>query len=255
MPSSELTSLINASQRSSGSGAAGRSSGAAAQGSDRAASSSETRLGGMDTFLELFITQLENQRPTKPQDSRKLVEQLATFSTVEQMQSTNEKVGRILEDLAQGQIRDSLGFIGQRVSGPGNSIGLQNGSAEIDYSLSSDAAEAQIAVKRPGGETVATLDAETEQGAHTATWDGKSDDGQQLEDGRYIVEITAQKEDGSEVATSTTTSGVVDSVTLENDQAMLQLANGGRLNPNEVREVAPAASDSGASPSESASSG
>lgn len=228
----QLSSLVTAAQSKQPSKQPAEQPARASSGSGR------TEIGDMDTFLKLFMTQLNNQRPTKPQDSTKLVEQLATFSTVEQMQSTNEKVGKILEDLAQGQIRDGLAFIGKQVSGPGNSIGLEDGSARIAYDLPREAETVKIAVTRPGGgETVATLEGETEKGTHTLTWDGKTDQGKQLEDGRYTVSVSAKTADGSEVAAATRTSGVVRTVALDGDQAVLELANGARIAPDKVETV------------------
>src|SRR5262245_20685758 len=42
---------------------------------------------GRDAFLKLLVTQLQHQDPTQPQDDSQFIQQLATFSCLEQLQS------------------------------------------------------------------------------------------------------------------------------------------------------------------------
>lgn len=66
-----------------------------------AASSSATSLdatkltGDFNAFLQLLVTQLKNQDPTKPLDPTQTVSQLATFSNVEQAVKTNALLERL----------------------------------------------------------------------------------------------------------------------------------------------------------------
>ena len=50
-------------------------------------------------FLTLLTTQIQNQDPLEPMDSTGFVEQLATFSTLEQQVQSNETLSAILEVL------------------------------------------------------------------------------------------------------------------------------------------------------------
>ena len=47
---------------------------------------------GRDAFLNLLVTQLQNQDPTQPQADGEFLAQLAQFSTLEQMQKMNDKL-------------------------------------------------------------------------------------------------------------------------------------------------------------------
>ncbi|WP_157016378.1 flagellar hook assembly protein FlgD [Mesorhizobium xinjiangense] len=49
-----------------------------------------------ETFLKLLVTQMENQDPTAPMDSKDYIAQLATFSQVEQTIQTNTKLDELL---------------------------------------------------------------------------------------------------------------------------------------------------------------
>ena len=51
-----------------------------------------------NTFLQLLITQLENQDPLNPQDSSQFVSQLASFSSLEQMTQVSSKLETVLEN-------------------------------------------------------------------------------------------------------------------------------------------------------------
>jgi flagellar basal-body rod modification protein FlgD len=59
-------------------------------------SSAFSGLGGTgldkDAFLNLLITQMQNQDPTKPMEDREFIAQLAQFSALEQMQQVNQQI-------------------------------------------------------------------------------------------------------------------------------------------------------------------
>lgn len=68
-------------------------------------SSSTASNGGVDqlaseqTFLKLFVTQLQNQDPLNPQDGTQFVAQLAEFSNLEQALQMREDLDSIRDTL------------------------------------------------------------------------------------------------------------------------------------------------------------
>ena len=66
-------------------------------------STSAANVPGADeqTFLQLLVTQLQNQDPTNPVDGTQFVAQLAQFSELEQMINVNTNLQQIQTDLTQ----------------------------------------------------------------------------------------------------------------------------------------------------------
>jgi flagellar basal-body rod modification protein FlgD len=58
---------------------------------------------GQDAFLRLLVTQLQHQDPSQPQDDAQFITQLAQFSSLEQLQSMNQKLDTIAQFFSQMQ--------------------------------------------------------------------------------------------------------------------------------------------------------
>jgi flagellar basal-body rod modification protein FlgD len=59
---------------------------------------------GRDAFLQLLVTQLQHQDPTKPQDADQMVTQLAQFSSLEKLTQIStgiDAIGQLLLIQAQ----------------------------------------------------------------------------------------------------------------------------------------------------------
>jgi flagellar basal-body rod modification protein FlgD len=81
---------------------ASMSSGAATADASKAA-------GDFNTFLQLLVTQIKNQDPTKPLDPTQTVTQLATFSSVEQAVKTNALLGQLADSSTLSQASSLIG--------------------------------------------------------------------------------------------------------------------------------------------------
>ena len=73
----------------------------------------------VDDFLELLITEMQNQDPTKPMESTEYVAQLASFSNVEQAIQTNEKLDALL---GSSFIASAGSLIGRTITSADGSI-------------------------------------------------------------------------------------------------------------------------------------
>lgn len=90
-----------------------------------------------DQFLQLLVTQLQNQDPNNPVDQTQMLAQLAQFSSLSEMQSLNQT----MTSSAQfSQLSQSAGLIGKTVTaGPSGSpvtgvvgsVSMQSGKAYL----------------------------------------------------------------------------------------------------------------------------
>ena len=66
-------------------------------------------ISNYNNFIKLFTTELKNQDPLKPLDSNQLVDQLATFSIVEQAIKTNEYLSKLVEISSNNELISPAG--------------------------------------------------------------------------------------------------------------------------------------------------
>lgn len=67
---------------------------------------------GIQDFLKILVAQLGNQDPLKPMDNQEFVTQLAQFTSLQQTQEMNDKLGQLLTAQASMQ---SVGLLGKSV--------------------------------------------------------------------------------------------------------------------------------------------
>lgn len=81
-----------------------------------------------DSFLKLFMAQMKNQDPTKPNDPTATLSQLASFSNVEQSIKLNGKLDSLLSasnaTLAAGLVGKELSNLDGSVSGIALSVSV-----------------------------------------------------------------------------------------------------------------------------------
>ena len=67
---------------------------------------------GKDAFLKLLIAELSNQDPLNPMEDREFISQMATFSSLEQMQNMN----KTLETMAEANKFSAVSYVGKAVA-------------------------------------------------------------------------------------------------------------------------------------------
>jgi len=70
---------------------------------------------GKDAFLNILITQLQNQDPTQPMDDKEFISQMAQFSSLEQMQNMTTAMQNLLTSQNETQLMSYTSFIGKEV--------------------------------------------------------------------------------------------------------------------------------------------
>ena len=73
---------------------------------------------GKNEFLELLVTQLNNQNPLEPQENGEFIAQLAQFSTVEGVEKLNSSMETMLSGYQSSQALQASSLVGRKVIVP-----------------------------------------------------------------------------------------------------------------------------------------
>ncbi len=84
--------------------------------------------GDYNTYLQLLMTELKNQDPTKPVDPTQTVTQLATFSSLEQAVRTNDLLSALNQ---QASLSQGAALIGRTITAADGSVRGQVASVTL----------------------------------------------------------------------------------------------------------------------------
>lgn len=201
---------------------------------------------GQAAFLELMITQMNNQNPLSPQDNSEFVAQLAQFSSVEGLERLNKTFNSFMSNNAL----QASSLVGRSVTVESEKStlvkgGIVAGSVELvaptkDLKISVFDEEGALIQKIPVGEV--------SQGEMVFRWDGQNievngelldwepEEGAAAAAGEYRFEVTANQ-NGKNEALKTSLSANVNSVTIgENGSLILNLAGIGAVEASKVKQ-------------------
>ena len=90
-------------------------------------------------FLNILLTQLQNQNPLDPMDTKEFTGQLAQFSALEQQINTNVKLDSLLASISANASSSAFTYIGKEAEVATPMTAYQDGAADWTYELPSDA--------------------------------------------------------------------------------------------------------------------
>ena len=112
-----------------------------------------------DAFLNLLVTQLQNQDPLNPTDSVEFTAQLAQFSSLEQLSNVNDNLEQLQNYQASINNSQAVSLIGKDITAKGNALQLKDGGpAGCNFSLDGSAAIVTISLYDSTGEFVMILE-------------------------------------------------------------------------------------------------
>ena len=170
-----------------------------------------------DSFLKLLVAQLKNQDPTGAgQDPNQMIQQLTSFSSLEQAQQTNTLLGGLQTQTAGLFQAQAASLVGKTVTVDGSGFNLRSGAATMNINLSTSA-NTTLTVKDATGKVVAILpEGYLKAGPNTLSWNGRDANGLALPDGPYSVTVAATDDRGKATPYTTSLSVKVDSVVFKN---------------------------------------
>ena len=200
---------------------------------------------GQAAFLELMITQMNNQNPLSPHDNSDFVAQLAQFSSVEGLERLNNSFNSFMSNNAL----QASSLVGRSVTVESDTStlvkgGIIAGSVDLTYPTN----DMKVSVYDSAGALVQQIPVgEVPKGEAVFRWDGQNLElnGDLLDweagdnaaaAGKYRFEITATQNGKSE-ALDTSLSANVNSVTIgENGALILNLAGIGAVDAKDVKQ-------------------
>ena len=172
---------------------------------------------GRDEFLRMLIAQLENQDPLNPADATQFTEQLATFSSLEQLLAIREGIDGLVASSREGD-RPGAGaaalrptdVVGREVLVPGDRFRVDGGPpAELVFELAEQAGRASLVITRVDGSgspvevDLGALGLSLGPGRHAVDLPAALDAaGRELDPGLYRFEVRASVPGGDAASRS-----------------------------------------------------
>ena len=162
-------------------------------------------------FLNMLMTQLQNQDPTSPMNTDQFTSELVQFTGVEQQINTNGSLTKLIQLTQGGEMLQSSSIVGKTVDVNSNQLPLQNGSATLTYTTTT-AEPVSIAIYNGSGQEVNSYSLQSTAGANTWTWNGATSSGTTAPDGAYTVAIFGGANGATPTAVPFTVQGTVTGV-------------------------------------------
>lgn len=158
---------------------------------------------GKDDFLKLLLVELQNQDPTDPQDTDKILQQTSQLATLEASQNTNDALSNLSSAMTGSAQFATISSIGKMADIGATGIILQDGQpVTFDVYFPESIQGGEIEIVNSQGITVDTLEVNAEsKGSVSFNWDGTDESGNLYEDGDYQVNITYTSSSGESKST------------------------------------------------------
>ncbi len=191
-----------------------------------------------DAFLNLLITQLQNQDPLDPTDSVEFTAQLAQFSSLEQLGNVNDNLKQLQDFQASINNSQAVSLIGKEITANGNRLPYSGDQpAGCGFKLDGNASLVVVSIYDEMGGYVKSFERPNlAAGHHTLYWDGTDQNGNAAAAGNYTFEVQAADADGSNIETTTFFNGLVDRVIFENNTSYV-MAGGQKVALGDIVEV------------------
>ena len=194
-----------------------------------------------DDFMLLFVKQLEYQDPMHPLENNEMAMQLALFNQLDELYSLNEQMRQFLNIYRNDANINYASLVGKLVEVEGNIGRIEEGKFLGAKIIANDDMEnVKIKIYDEEGNLVKTIDMGIlTKGEHELEWDGSNDEGKQLADGNYIinVEYQGQEDKEGEEPYKITVKGRVTGVTLGESEIKIQVNDNFEVNFEEIYRI------------------
>lgn len=201
----------------------------------RSNADSATAAADFESFLMLLTAQMRNQDPLSPIDSTQFVEQLASFSTVEQQIQTNSLLEGMVAGMTASDLSNASQWVGRVVETASPSSFFSG--EPLYYRVPDGAAGSPLeaVIYDSNGEVVNRIG--LEPGQIEFSWDGMTGAGEAAAEGEYVVEISFTRNGETVEKRSPNALSVVTEARIIDSDAKLILSSGFVVDPEDIRAV------------------
>lgn len=169
-----------------------------------------------DDYLNLLVTQLRYQDPTKPMEHYEMASQMAQFNTVEQLMGVNKLLTDMKKLQNDAKAEKLTQYLGKDIELQGNNIKLSpDGKANTGrFELPATASNVIVEIRNENSKIVKSMPlGALQMGSNRVSWDGTNDKGVKQPGGNYTFSILASSEDGKPMTAKTSYEAKVEGIT------------------------------------------
>jgi len=204
--------------------------------SSTTATKDKTKLDNND-FMTLLLVEMQNQDPTEPMDSEKILTQTSQLATLESSDKTNKSLEDLSASLSASQQFSAIDAIGKTADLGSNAVQYTEGE-EVTFEMYFPSAieHGNIEVLDSNGNVVKNMEADSgDSGTYTYTWDGTDTSGNAVDEGIYYITSSYTTPDNENLTTRIGTYPI-DSVRFEGTDAFVKVGSN-YVALNKIKEI------------------
>jgi len=184
-----------------------------------------------DAFMKLFLAELQNQDPTDPMDTDKMITQTANLTTVESMENVQASISSLVNTFQSTSGMETISAVGKVADTGLDAFNVTEGGQSIDFELffETNYTQAEVYVFDTTGNVVKKFAIEDgNEGMNSVTWDGTDQNGAPVDAGVYRIEATykdAANPTGKEYLMTKLGLYPIESVIFGGDEVQVRLGN------------------------------
>ena len=178
-------------------------------------------------FMQLFIAELENQDPTKPMDTDKMLDETSQMSNLEMNTNMQKTLKTLTSQLAQSQTLTTINAIGKMADTGNRYIDITDKDTSKNFELYfGDAIQSgNVLIKDKNGNIIREFPLQPHgKGVLSFEWDLKNDDGKRVKSDTYEVSAEYTSPDGSKHQTALG-AYPIESIRFDNGEAYAKLGS------------------------------
>ncbi|OUR76553.1 flagellar biosynthesis protein FlgD [Marinomonas sp. 42_23_T18] len=180
-----------------------------------------------DVFMTLYIEQLKAQDPTAPQDTNKMVSQIAEMSSLEELSKISTQLESMTTALTSNQAISAATLVGRKIMADTSQSMLdEGGSVPVKMTIPEVSLSTTLEIRNADGNLVREMNVAEE----SFVWDGKDNDGNELAAGEYNFKALSIDGEGVKTTLMTRLPAKIEGVTISGP-------NGTELNVSGVGKI------------------